>query len=324
MLINYRPLSICLFSLALFACQSTSPPDWYSTPPTNEPDYLVSVGQGRSLEQAKKTALNQINAQLWTQIDSTFTSRDVYQSHGSNSTSNSLIDNKINSRTTTVSFADIEYPLVDKNDIGYYVQAKVKRESVIKQLQMDIRQTDARAKQQLAKFQHQDSLVWWLENRELTSQSELISVRQAMLRSMSVDDIPTALSVNQLISKISEVQSNLVIRFINSKSDQKSAELLADQFSLERLKTTAKSSSQVTHILRMDTELRQSRVGDAYVSTQITTLKLQGRKGNTLASNEIISSGNSLSNYALSKEGAQRHFSEIVGNQGLWSSLGIK
>ena len=324
MLINYRPLSICLFSLALFACKSTSPPEWYSAPPTNEPDYLVSVGQGRSLEQAKKTALNQINAQLWTQIDSTFASRDVYQSHGSNSASNSLVDNKINSRTTTVSFADIEYPLVDKNDIGYYVQAKVKRESVIRQLQMDIRQTDARAKQQIAKFQHQDSLVWWLENRELTSQSELISVRQAMLRSMNVDDIPTALSVNQLISKISEVQSNLVIRFINSKSDQKSAELLADQFSLERLKTTAKSSSQVTHILRMDTELRQSRIGDAYVSTQITTLKLQGRKGNTLASNEIISSGNSLTNYALSKEGAQRHFSEIVSTEGLWSSLGIK
>ncbi|PNH80565.1 LPP20 family lipoprotein [Vibrio diazotrophicus] len=324
MLINYRPLSICLFSLALFACKSTSPPEWYSAPPTNEPDYLVSVGQGRSLEQAKKTALNQINALLWTQIDSTFASRDVYQSRGSNSTSNSLVDNKINSRTATVSFTDIEYPLIDKNDIGYYVQAKVKRESVINQLQMDIRQTNARAEQQIQKLQHQDSLVWWLENRELTSQLELIYVRQAMLKSMSVDDIPTALSLNKLISKVSEIQSNLIIRFINSKSDQKSAELLADQFSMERLKTTSKSSSQVTHILRMDTELRQSRVGDAYVSTQLTTLKLQGHKGNTLASNEIISSGNSLSNYALSKEGAQRHFSEIVGKQGLWNSLGIK
>lgn len=324
MLSMNKIILVCSLSFTLLACQSTSAPDWYNAPPTNDPAYLVSVGQGRSLDQAKKSALSQINAQLWTQIDSTFASRDVYQTQNANSSSSSLVDNKINSKTATVTFTDIEYPLVDKNDIGYYVQAKVKRESVINQLQTDIRQTNTRAEQQIAKFQHQDQLIWWLENRELTNQAELISVRQAMLQSMNVADIPAAPSVTALISKIAEVQSHLVIRFIHSSSDQKSAQLLADQFSTERLKTTAKNSSQVTHILRMDTELRQSRVGNAYVSTQLTTLKLQGRKGNTLASNEIISSGNSLSNYALSKEGAQRHFSEIVGNQGLWNSLGIK
>ncbi len=323
MLTMNKIILVCSLSLTLLACQSTTAPDWYNAPPTNDPTYLVSVGQGRSLDQAKKTALNQINAQLWTQIDSTFASRDVYQSTNSGSSANSLVDNKINSKTATVTFTDIEYPLIDKNDIGYYVQAKVKRESVIQQLQVDIRQINIKAEQQLQKFQHQDSLIWWLENRTLTPQLDLITVRQAMLRSMGIDNIPTAPAMEELVSQISKVQSRLVIRFINSSSDKKSAELLADHFSQEQIKTTFKNSSQATHTLRMNTELRKSKVGDAYVSTQLTTLKLQGRKGNTLASNEIISSGNSLSNYALSKEGAQRHFSEIVENQGLWSSLGI-
>nr|QIH43271.1 hypothetical protein G5S32_13835 [Vibrio ziniensis] len=324
MLAMNKILFVCSMSLTLLACQSTNSPDWYNAPPTNDPNYLVSVGQGRSLDQAKKSALNQINAQLWTQIDSSFSSRDVYQSSNAASSSSSLVDSKINSKTATVTFTDIEYPLIDKNDIAYYVQAKVKRESVIKQLQADIKQVNQQAEQQLQKLQHQDSLIWWLENRELVKQAELIAVRQSMLRAMEVNDIPTAPHMETLAAAVSKTQSSLVIRLNNSKSDQKAAELLAEKFSVEGVKTSLKNTSQATHHLRMSTEVRKSMVGDAFITTQLTTLTLQGRQGNTLASNEIISSGNSLTNYSLSKEGAQRHFAEIVETQGLWKSLGIK
>ena len=119
--------------------------------------------------------------------------------------------------------------------------------------------------------------------------------------------------------EISQIQSELVVRLVVNKSEKKAADLLADKFSGQRINTTFKNTSHVTHTLRLHGELRQSKVGDAYISTLIATLKLQGRKGNTLASNEIISTGNSLSNYALSKEGSQRNFAEIIENQGLWA-----
>ncbi len=315
---------LALLSLTLAACQSTAPPDWYTEIPTNDSQYFTAVGKGRSLQQAKKEALSQINSQLWTQIDSTYASRDVFQTQNDASSSHSYIDNKINSKTTSVTFNDIEYTKVEQNDLGYFVEARVERPTVIQQLKSDIKNSDHKAELQLAELKHQDSLTWWLNNRESAQQADFVAIRQAMLKSLKQDDIPLAPSVTQLVKSITEVKSNLLVRFISQSSNRKAAELLQNQFGDQGIQTTTKATSRVTHTLRLSSELRQNKVGQTFVATDLMTLNLQGRKGNTLASSEIISSGNSLTNYAFAKEGAQRHFAEIVANQGLWESLGIQ
>lgn len=324
MLTIKRKLILGLCSLALFACQSTTPPDWYSAPPTNDPDYLTAVGQGLNLTQAKQSALSQINAQLWTQIDSSFVSRDTVLSRNQSEHTSSLVDNHINSKTANVTLTGIDYPQVAKNDIGYYVQAKVSRATVIRQLRSDIEQSNRSAQAILAQRQHQDALMWWLTNRNLSSEAQAVAVRQAMLRALGENHIPQAQSVDTLLRALSETRSALVIRIAAGRKDHKSAQLLAEQFSKQQLQTTFKRTSATTHVLKLTTELRQSTVGQAYISTQFTTLKLQGRNGSILASNEIISSGNSLTNYTFSKEGAERNFAETVSAQGLWNSLGIQ
>lgn len=319
-----RKLITGLCSLALFACQSTTPPDWYSAPPTNDPTYLTAVGQGLNLTQAKQSALSQINAQLWTQINSSFVSRDIVQSRNQSEHASSLVDNHINSKTANVTLTGIDYPQVAKNDIGYYVQAKVSRATVARQLRSDIEQSNHTAQAALARRQHQDTLLWWLANRSLNSEAQAVAVRQAMLRALGENNIPQAQSVDTLLRTLSETRSGLVIRVAAGRKDRKSAQLLAEQFSKQQLQTTFKRTSATTHVLKLTTELRQSTVGQAYISTQFTTLKLQGRNGSILASNEIISSGNSLTNYTFSKEGAERNFADTVSAQGLWTSLGIE
>ncbi len=318
-----KVFSVSLSSFFLFACQSTTAPDWYTKVPTNEPGYITSVGQGRSLHQAKMSALSQINAQLWVQVESSFSSQDTYRSTDENLSSNSLINNQVNSNTEKVTFADIEYPLIDKNDAGYFVQAKVRRTSIIKQLKSDIHQVDQVSRQELDEKEHQNPLLWWLENRNLKSKVNLVSVRQSMLRAMNISDIPSASYLDKLVSNVSQTQSKIIIYFVMSKSDKKAVELLADNLSKEGIKVTFKKSPSVTHTLRINTELRQSIVGSTYVSTQLTSLKLQDNNGVILASNEIISTGNSLTNYSFSKEGAQRHLISIVEEQGVWKSFGI-
>ncbi|QXO17224.1 LPP20 family lipoprotein [Vibrio ostreae] len=324
MLTIKRKLILGLCSLALLACQSTTAPDWYSAPPTNDPQYLTAVGQGLNLTQAKQSALSQINAQLWTQINSSFVSRDIVQSRNQSEHASSLIDNHVNSKTANITLTGIDYPQVAKNDIGYYVQAKVSRDTVVRQLRSEIEQSNRHAQAVLQQRQHQDALLWWLANRAQSEQAQAVAVRQAMLRALGQDDIPKAESIDQLASALAQVQSGIVIRVSASRKDQKSAELLAEQFSKQSLKTTFSGTPNTTHVLKLTSQLRQSTVGQAYISTQFTTLKLQGRNGNILASHEIISSGNSLTNYTFSKEGAERNFADTVSAQGLWTSLGIQ
>lgn len=319
-----RKIIICISIVALFACQSVAEPDWYNTPTTNDPEYIVANGQGRNLIQAKKSALNQINSQLWMQINSSFESREVIRSSHSDFSSNQFLDNKINSKTATVTFTGINYTKIEKNDIAYFVEARVSKASIIEQLIEDIKNSNHKAQSLLAKLQYQDSLIWWLESRDFSSEVDKLLVRQAMLKSLSVDHIPPATQVDKLVRKISEVHSSILIYLIPSRNNIKSAQLLADQLSSQRIKTTFRNTDSVSQTLNLKTDLRQSIIGDAYISTQITTIKLQGKNGNTLASNEIISTGNSLSNYLLSKEGAERNFNTIINDQGLWESLGLK
>lgn len=323
MIKNTPLLSIPFILMGIVACQSTQAPNWYNQPQMSNELVLKSVGEGRNLPQAKQAALSQINAQLWTEINSSSASRELVQSQNTSSKTHSFFDDRVNSKTASVTFAGVRYTKVENNDIGYYVQAEIDREVVKNQLINDIQEIDRQAKVQLDALTHQDPLIWWLKNQNQQSQTQQVLVRQAMLRALNPTVVPNAPELDKLISTLSKVQSNIVVQFIIDKSENKSAELLADKFSNQKVKTTFRKSSSVTHVLKLNSELRQSKVGDAYISTKFTTLNFKGRKGNTLANKEIISSGNSISNYALSKEAAERNFSEIIDKQGLWESLGF-
>jgi len=316
--------AILLVTFALAACQNTTPPSWYQQPTTNQHDTLIGLGEGRTLEQAKQVALNQINAQLWTQIEASFSSHEVAQTQQQQSSSSSLIDNKINSKTANVTFTGIDYQKIEKNDIAYFVQAQISRANVIAQLNADIRQREQRAKERLEQLHHQDPLLWWLEHHLAVKEADAVNVRQAMLRSLTLQPPPLSPNVNLFISRLSEVQSSLVIHVDANRSEQKMAQMIAAELSEQRIKTSQSSSPLVTHVLKMQSELKQSKVDDAYISTRFTTLKLLNRQGNVIASNEVISSGNSLSGYPLSIQGAERHFAGLMANQGIWAFLGLK
>lgn len=316
--------AILLVTFALAACQNTTPPSWYQQPETNQHDALVGLGEGRTLEQAKQVALNQINAQLWTQIEASFSSHEVAQTRQQQSSSSSLIDNKINSKTANVTFTGIDYQKIEKNDVAYFVEVQISKDNVIAQLNADIRQREQRAKERLEQLQYQDPLLWWLAHHLAVKEADEVTIRQAMLRSLTQQPAPPSPNVSLFVSQLSGVQSSLVIHVDANKREQKMAQMIATELSAQRIKTSQSASSLVTHVLKLQSDLKQSKVDDAYISTRFTTLKLLNRQGNVIASNEIISSGNSLSGYSLSNQGAERHFANLMAKQGIWAFLGFK
>lgn len=314
-----------IISIFLIGCQSTNtqPPEWYHATQTTNDSYIYAVGQGRSLEMAKQSALSQISAQLWTEINSQFSSRDVFRTNGADETESGFVDSKINSKTATVTFADIEYIQTEKNDIAYFVQAKVSRDKIVQQLNSDIVLADRNAQQVLEKLTHQDSLLWWLKNKDKKDVQNTINARKAMLVALGVETTPNASSVNKMVNKIDEIQSGIVVQLSFKGSAKQSAQLLADKLSQQTIKTSLKRTPSATHTLSLKTELRQNKVGEAFISTQFTRLELTPKRGATLGSNEIISTGSSYSSYKISREGAERNFIDLVDEQGVWNALGL-
>jgi len=321
---QYTKKLLPLFFLSMLtACQSTKNPEWYDQPQVNNTEYIFAVGEGRNLNQAKKSALNNINATLWTQVDSSFSMKDSNTNINDKSYTYGSVNNHVNAKTSSVTFSGVEYTNIDNQNNIYFAQARIKKDVIIKQLKSDISNVNQKSKRLMDELKHQDPLSWWLMNREASSNLEYVNVRTAMLGAISPKDDVSAPYVLALTEQVSKIKSQLLIKIQPSKHDKKGAQYLVEKLSAQGISTTFKNTRSVTHTLRLTTELRQSVMMSAYISTKITSLQLLNKKGNVVASNEMISTGNSMSNYKISKEGAERHFSAQMDQDGLWKSLGF-
>lgn len=319
-----KKLVLSLLPLVMVGCKSTTPPEWYLSETVNHPDYIYAVGEGRSLNLAKKSALSQINEQLWTQVDSSFTMNEQFREINNSSLSYENVQSSVSAKSAQLTLTGAEYLNTDQNDIAYYVQARIKRTNVENQLKSDLNKIDSEAKAEINNLSHQDKLLWWLENQNLGEKLSEYYVRAGILSSMD-EQVPS--NTNQLFElvKLSEkVKSDLLIYIKPDSQDRKSAGFIAEKFTPLGISTTPKWSKSVSHTLIMDSEYRKGKVGDAYITTKVTQLSLKNRSGKTIASSEIIATGNSVSNFKLSHEGAERHFSQQIEEVGIWHSLGIK
>ncbi|WP_241908553.1 LPP20 family lipoprotein [Enterovibrio norvegicus] len=319
-----RVLPMVFFPVFFSGCKSTTPPDWYAVETVNHPEYVYAAGEGRSLNLAKKSALSGVNSQLWTQVDSTFSMNDVYKKINDNTTSYESTSNKINAKSAQVTLTGVEYVRSEKNDVAYYVQARVGRDNIKSQLLSEVKQIESAAKLKIDNLSHQDKLIWWLDNRGSEAKLEDLYVRLAILSSLGSDEKNSVVYLPKLLGDISKVKSELLVSIRPDKKDKKSAAFISEKFSKEEIATTQSSSRQATHILTMKSEYRRGMVGDAYITTKLTDLVLKNKSGKTLASNEIISTGNSMTSYKLSQEGAERHFSALLEEAGIWQAVGLK
>ncbi|MEZ8140857.1 LPP20 family lipoprotein [Enterovibrio sp. FF113] len=319
-----KKIYAALLPLLLAGCQSTTPPDWYIVETVNDPSYIYSVGEGRSLNLAKKSALSQINEQLWTQVDSSFSKDDSFRKINDGALSYESVKSTVNAKSAQLTLVGTEYMRSEQNDIAYYVQARVKRDNVKSQIESELSQIESNAEAQLKNLSHQDTLTWWLENNDLEDELSELYVRIGILSTMNEKGANEITYLPKLVATVDQVKSSIFVYIKPDANDKKSAAFVAEKFGAVGINTTTRKSRAVSHVLSMQSDYRKNMVGDAFITTKVTELSLRNIKGQTLSTSEVISTGNSVSNFKLSHEGAERHFSAQIEEEGIWKSLGLK
>lgn len=304
-------------------CQSTKKPEWYISPTPDSTEYIYVVGEGINLFNAKKSAVNQINERLWTQVESSFSMRETILNFQENQNYQSLVDNKINTTTSKLTLNGIEYIKQDEDDGVFFVEARIKKFTVRNQLKEELKQLNLDANQQILALRSTDPFIWWLNNKNVDDLRKFALVRVAMLSVVDEENEYNVNEISQLQEKVSEVKTQLLVKIVAKNEDEKMALLLSDMFSNQQITTTFKKNKYTTHILALDTERRANKVGEAFITTLITDVRVNNKYNKIVASNEVISSGNSISSYKMSSEGAMRHFADQVQNQGLWEAIGF-
>ncbi|UPR51113.1 LPP20 family lipoprotein [Vibrio cyclitrophicus] len=315
-------LIILISVLIISGCQSTKP-EWYLKPQVDNDQYIYSVAQARTLSHAKKIAVNNINEKLWTQVESSFYMRDTVRETNGSGFSNSLVDNKVNTKTESLTLNGIEYLQMEENDLGAFVEVKIKKSLVTQQLLREIEDINRKAQREIAALKHEDKLLWWLDNRTAYQMQHDASVRIAMLAPLKPNYQADVSSIEKLIVTHETVSSQINIRLSSDRESSKAVQLLGNQLSEFNIATSTSKKKNQTHILKVDSERRRNKVGDAFISTLVSNIKVVNMNSNTVSRSEIISTGNSVTNYTYADEGAARHFDEQVKEKGIWTALGL-
>ncbi|WP_299144181.1 LPP20 family lipoprotein [uncultured Vibrio sp.] len=315
-------LSVVVGLLFTTGCQSTKPA-WYSKPQVDTNEYIYAVAQARTLSHAKKIAVNNINEKLWTQVESSFYMRETARETNGTGFSNSLVDNKVNTKTESLTLNGIEYLQMEESELGAFVEVRVKKALVIQQLIREINEMNSNSEAKLVALQHQDKLLWWLDNRSASQLQHKVSVRTAMLAPLEPGYQVDTRSIDKLIATHKNISSQINIRLSYDRNSQKATQLLGKQLSEFNIATSTSKRRNQTHVLHVDSERRRNKVGDAFISTLISDVKVINMKAKTISRSEIISTGNSVTSFKYADEGAARHFNEQVKEKGIWTALGL-
>lgn len=249
--------------------------------------------------------------------------RDTVRETNGNGFSNSLVDNKVNTKTESLTLNGIEYVQMEENDLGAFVEVRVKRSLVTQQLIREINDLNRKSEIELDALAHEDKLLWWLDNRSVYKTEHDASVRIAMLSSLKPSYKPDISSIEELTIVHQKLSSQINIRLSSDRESRKAIELLGNQLSEFNIATSTSKNKNQTHVLKVESERRRNKVGDAYISTLVSNIKIVNNKSKTVSRSEIISTGNSVTSYKYADEGAARHFDKQIKKKGIWTALGL-
>ncbi|MGF1699163.1 LPP20 family lipoprotein [Photobacterium makurazakiensis] len=324
---NIKATLTLVGGLMLSGCQSTSTPEWALNPTVDTNMSLYAVGHGGTLKNAKRSAMSQMNEKLWTQVESSGYVRQVVRDVNGDENYRTQSDTVVDVKTAPLVLSGVSYNRSEQRDGIYYVEAVISRENIIHQLKQELTTIDENAKTELINFKHSDPLIWWLNNRDIDSDKQNLLTRKAMLlaaSNSSENNIPSD-NVIELERQVNKIKNSLLFSVNAEKSDAWMRNFIENHLSEKNIATVNSSSSRnaFSHQIVLTTHWRQSKIGEAYISTVIAKLALKNKNGKTVASSEVIATGNSITNFTRAKESASRHFSAQISDQGLWHFLGV-
>lgn len=319
-------LSFLLVAVAFInGCQSTPDvPDWALTIPAADEMYFYANGQGRSMNQAKKVAANQINEQLWTQIEAKTTQKEVVRGVNGKENYQNLFSSNIRSKSALITLNGIEYIKSESDEGLHFVQARIKKNTIKSQLLREIEEINKQAKQKLDALKHSDRLMWWIENKDSKKMQQELAIRVSMMAVFESGNKYSTDSVDKLIKTLAEVKSSLLIKVSKTPKENKVNLFLTEALTADGIQFTTSNNKNITHSILISIEKRKNKMDEAYIITSVIELRVVNNKGKMLSSSEVIATGNSLSGYKYSSEGSARHFKQQLDEAGIWSTLGLK
>jgi hypothetical protein len=314
-----------IFTLLFFVACSQNPvqtahisqtiPTWYLKPTPNSEIYLYGTGEGKTLQEAKNSALNDMASRLSVTLDSSIQQYKQSVSFNTTQSYQKNITEKINVEVKAINFtnASIEHSEVVAN--SFFVLAKVNRQELFNSYKNAFDLSESTLNSTLQNSKNKPIL-----ERIYTLQTVLPTIEKATSQAIILSAINTQFDSNSYLMKytaisndISTLKDQLKIKIATNLSQKLFANEFIDALNQEGYKVS--NSQPNVEIQLLSTVNYSIALGweIAKVSTTISVIS----EGKIVSNNIISSVGRSSSSSENALLNASKTFKQEVLKKGL-------
>lgn len=322
-----------LISSLLFGCSAKREvnikppaelPEWYTSPPANDTQWLRGVGSGESVQAATQEALNDLLAKLSVRVESQFSSEMSYSSHGFTETSKS----QIRSEVANIRVSNYEVVATEQVRFNQYVVLiRSDRKQFIRSLADEISAGFKTIGHALTVAKADNPI-----KRYRVTQQALLDAKALMPSIWMVSGIARGFDaegyrkyVLSLHSEREKQRRNLVFYLTSSFEDQPLLQPIRNALTDEGFVVAKTRMVDLGDLVSID--LKRKSLYSEYSGIQIATVNItldtKDRQGNVIGSKYLSLKGHATQGYALAESDALNKFAALIEEQGIEKILGI-
>ena len=302
---------------------SKSPPKWYIEQQQNDQQFFYGAASGQAIEDAKLSALNELQSRISSNISS---ATQIIKEENSDYASSDFFQS-IKQHIEKIQINNFVVDKAEQIDGNYFVQVKIGRQEFIDDLKQRLDYIQVRNDANYDQSQDND-----IVNQKKTL--EAIDARNQEAERinfilLNIDDNHDFAEVSDGIinyqQKLSEITKKIEI-FLELENVPKNIEIaLMKAVNKSGIKITEKINRQNDNlvIINIASKATHRIIYNSNISKIILTFKMISSKGKILATNQLEISGSSLINKEEAVNAAVAQFEDEISKKGILNIIGL-
>lgn len=299
-------------------------PEWYTQPPANDERYLNGVGSGRSVEDATKKALVDLLVKLSRQVESGFSSKTSYGTHGFEEVPTSEL------RRDVAEISISHYQIVAAEQIRsdrYVVLVHSERSLFIRSLADKVSIGFREIGHRLTESKEDNAL-----RRYRVIQQSIERARQLMPSIWILSGIASGFDVEgyrdytlSLHSELEKQRRDLVFYLTSDFKDQSLLQPIRRGLTDEGFLVAKTRMVNLGDLVSI--ELKKESLYSEYSGIQVATVNItldtKDHEGNVIGSKHLSVKGHATQGYELAESDAVNKFAALIEQEGIEKILSI-
>lgn len=293
---------------------------WFLNPENNNATDIYGFGEGRTLEQATKSALSDASARLSVSISST--SNLLLEENELDT--NSEFRKKITQNIDAIQFPNFETVRSGKKDQNVYIQVKINRDEFVNLQNEKINFLKNKIKNLKKSIANQNVIKKRKSLQEIIKLAKEGEVLVRIVHGANNGELKTILQTqSDAENKLSKLSDNYDFYF-KTKSDVKIYSIISKYLNRQGVSiSTVKNNSDSQIVMDIKSTQQTNKIYGSYI-TKITVNFSNFMKNKIVATNKLEASGSSTIGRNESYNAAIKSLDEKIKKEGVFKSLGLE